>query len=198
MSGKSPWSVKGIDPEAREAAKIAARRAGLTVGAWLNQTIRHAAAQELKGARGNRGAGFEAATTPPPGAYPPGTHPPGPHPTGPHPTGAYPPGGQAPGSAPPALTLEAVLESVQSLSARIQQSEDRAQEAIAPIAEKVQDLTEQMADLEGTGSAAVAPMERALGRVAERLDRIEGASRPDSRGSTDRGGFLSRLFGRGD
>ena len=36
----SPWSVKGVDPEARDAAKIAARRSGLTVGAWLTQTIR--------------------------------------------------------------------------------------------------------------------------------------------------------------
>lgn len=34
-----PWSVKGIEPEAREAAKQAARRAGMTLGAWLNQTI---------------------------------------------------------------------------------------------------------------------------------------------------------------
>ena len=34
-----PWSVKGIEPEVREAAKIAARRAGLTVGEWLNSVI---------------------------------------------------------------------------------------------------------------------------------------------------------------
>ena len=34
-----PWSVKGIEPEAREAAKQAARRAGMTLGAWLNQAI---------------------------------------------------------------------------------------------------------------------------------------------------------------
>jgi localization factor PodJL len=41
---QSPWSVKGIEPEAREAAKIAARRAGLTIGQWLNLMIRSAAA----------------------------------------------------------------------------------------------------------------------------------------------------------
>lgn len=34
-----PWSVKGIEPEAREAAKLAARRAGMTLGAWLNHMI---------------------------------------------------------------------------------------------------------------------------------------------------------------
>jgi localization factor PodJL len=34
-----PWSVKGIEPEAREAAKFAARRSGMTLGEWLNNVI---------------------------------------------------------------------------------------------------------------------------------------------------------------
>src|SRR5262245_10251960 len=34
-----PWSVKGIDAETREAAKESARRAGMTLGAWLNALI---------------------------------------------------------------------------------------------------------------------------------------------------------------
>jgi localization factor PodJL len=34
-----PWSVKGIDPEVRTAAKTAARRAGMTLGEWLNGVI---------------------------------------------------------------------------------------------------------------------------------------------------------------
>ncbi len=47
MDKGQPWSVKGIDPETRQAAKMAARRAGLTVGAWLNAVIQRAAAEEL-------------------------------------------------------------------------------------------------------------------------------------------------------
>src|ERR1043166_3078501 len=39
MSGAIPWSVKGIDPRARDAAREAARRQGLTIGEWLNQAI---------------------------------------------------------------------------------------------------------------------------------------------------------------
>jgi localization factor PodJL len=39
MSGPTPWSVKGIDPRAREAAREAARARGLTIGEWLNQAI---------------------------------------------------------------------------------------------------------------------------------------------------------------
>lgn len=34
-----PWSVKGIEPDVREAAKIAARRSGMTLGEWLNSKI---------------------------------------------------------------------------------------------------------------------------------------------------------------
>jgi localization factor PodJL len=34
-----PWSVKGIEPEVREAAKDAARRSGMTLGEWLNSMI---------------------------------------------------------------------------------------------------------------------------------------------------------------
>lgn len=39
MSAASPWSVKGIDPKAREIAKDLARRSGMTLGDWLNQII---------------------------------------------------------------------------------------------------------------------------------------------------------------
>ncbi len=45
-----PWSVKGIDDQARQAAKQAARAAGLTLGQWLNSVI-------LETADGPPGAG---------------------------------------------------------------------------------------------------------------------------------------------
>ena len=35
----APWSVKGIDPKAREVAKELARRSGMTLGEWLNRVI---------------------------------------------------------------------------------------------------------------------------------------------------------------
>jgi localization factor PodJL len=34
-----PWSVKGVDPRTRDAAKAAARRAGMTLGEWLDHKI---------------------------------------------------------------------------------------------------------------------------------------------------------------
>jgi len=39
MKSSAPWSVKGIERDARETAKEAARRQGMTVGEWLNQMI---------------------------------------------------------------------------------------------------------------------------------------------------------------
>ena len=39
MKSNAPWSVKGIDRDARETAKEAARREGMTVGEWLNHVI---------------------------------------------------------------------------------------------------------------------------------------------------------------
>ena len=42
----APWQVKGIDPEARETAREAARRSGVSVGRWLNSVILDQAAAE--------------------------------------------------------------------------------------------------------------------------------------------------------
>ena len=41
-----PWSVKGIRPEARETAKEAARRSGMSLGEWLNSVILQQAAED--------------------------------------------------------------------------------------------------------------------------------------------------------
>ncbi|MGF7163087.1 localization factor PodJL [Rhodoligotrophos appendicifer] len=39
MTAGVPWSIKGVEPKAREAAKLAARKEGLTLGEWLNAMI---------------------------------------------------------------------------------------------------------------------------------------------------------------
>src|SRR5262245_34517717 len=39
MRAELPWNVAGIPPEAREAARAAARREGLSVGEWLTRHI---------------------------------------------------------------------------------------------------------------------------------------------------------------
>lgn len=46
MKSGVPWSLKGIRPEAREAAREAAQRSGMPLGEWLNSVIINQAAHE--------------------------------------------------------------------------------------------------------------------------------------------------------
>ncbi len=39
MKSGGPWNLRGLHPEAREAAREAARRSGMSVGEWLNSVI---------------------------------------------------------------------------------------------------------------------------------------------------------------
>src|ERR1044071_3451527 len=41
MKFRAQWSVKGIRPEARDTAREAARRSGMSLGDWLNSVILH-------------------------------------------------------------------------------------------------------------------------------------------------------------
>ena len=49
MKTSTPWSIKGIDPEARVAAKEAAKREGMTLGAWITQKIIEENSEDLAG-----------------------------------------------------------------------------------------------------------------------------------------------------
>ncbi|HEU0072247.1 MAG TPA: hypothetical protein VFS04_13210 [Alphaproteobacteria bacterium] len=178
-----PWSVKGVEHEAREAAKLAARKAGLPLGVWLSQTIHAAAAQQLKSSSGPT---IYASTG-----------------------GSAAPAGDGV-ARPPALTPEAILESINKLSARISESEARTAEALVPIAEKVARLSAQVEEAKnypgggGNSRAEIDPLERAMMRMTERLDRIEDgrgpaprqapAERPSDGPQRRKPGLLSRLF----
>lgn len=177
MKRTSPWSVKGVDPEAREAAKLAARRLDMPVGQWLSHAIRKVATEQLR--TGGPGPDPEFAGTGNDGqrrAFA----------AGPDTRGET-------GARPPALTPEAVLESINRLAAKIEESESRTTEAIAPVADKVRELTEEVDALKNGHAVERNPLERALTRMSERLDRIENGD--DRRGgSARREGFFSRLF----
>lgn len=56
MTSGAPWSVKGIDPKAREIAKDLARRSGMTLGEWLNHVIYDDNAETPAGAPSRRAA----------------------------------------------------------------------------------------------------------------------------------------------
>jgi hypothetical protein len=50
-----PWSIKGISPEARQAAKELAADAGKPMGAWLSEAIHHISQQERLIGEGEHG-----------------------------------------------------------------------------------------------------------------------------------------------
>lgn len=45
----SPWQVKGVSHETREAIRQAARKAGLPIGEWTDRVLHRAAIEELTG-----------------------------------------------------------------------------------------------------------------------------------------------------
>ena len=46
MRSGVPWQLKGLRPEARDSARAAARRSGMSVGEWLNSIIIESAAED--------------------------------------------------------------------------------------------------------------------------------------------------------
>ena len=49
-SAKIPsWQVKGVTFETREAVKVAARKSGMTIGDWVNDTLHKAALGDITG-----------------------------------------------------------------------------------------------------------------------------------------------------
>src|ERR1700753_2456636 len=73
MSAGAPWSVKGIDPKAREIAKDLAHRSGMTLGEWLNQMIFDDGSKREDGTETPRA---HAPPTPAPRPLPPPRRPP--------------------------------------------------------------------------------------------------------------------------
>ena len=193
MKPSSPWSIKGVEPEAREAAKMSARRAGVPLGVWLSATIRKAASEQL---RSGGGSPAERAASSPAQNF------------GSDATAAGNAGNNN-GSRIPAPTTEAVLQSINRLAAKLEESERRTTETLEPLAEKVRSLSEQIEDVKEAKALDSSPMERALARMAERLDEIEegpriGRGAPSGSSPRDEGhgrreprrrqGFFSRLF----
>jgi localization factor PodJL len=170
MAKVIPWSVKGVEPEAREAAKIAARRAGMTLGQWLNNTIRAAAAQQL--ATTGRALQPSDATDLAPYDADQRSH-------------------------PPAPTSESILENLLNLSNRIDRTEQKTEATVAPLASRVQQLSgqleqvfEQVEKVRSQATVSTAPVERAMQRLCERLEKIEAGRK------TDKDTQKRSLFGR--
>lgn len=171
-----PWSVKGIEPEAREAAKQAARRAGVTLGAWLNQVIMESGTDDINAAIQNYGNLDSAASQPqPPTGAPymqPGLQP-----------AAY---GGAP--AQPQVDLSPVTEAVRDLVRRIDSNERLLETSLDSLASRIES-SEQLIASGGLSGTADTGMERKVQQLTDRLEAAEKARLPFAKNTGDRLAF---------
>lgn len=167
MTSGAPWSVKGIDPKAREIAKDLARRSGMTLGEWLNRMIVEGdapIASEIAEEFGiEPGPGFEApsepivVSAPRPGAQP-----------------RYEVAGH------PADEVSRVAEAIERLTARIEAAEQRSTLAITGIDQSVRGALSRLEGAEREQIAVAARFEGAVDElktqysgIGERMRRME-------------------------
>jgi localization factor PodJL len=165
MSAGAPWSVKGIDPKAREIAKDLARRSGMTLGEWLNQMILEGDSEE------------DAVVTPLARRTPPWS--------GPDRRGRTRRMDDAYGVPPeleqvPHGDLDRVASALESLSARIEAAENRSTLAIGGVNQAVAGLLSRLETGERDQSATSARVEHVAedlrdeqGRMLDRIREIE-------------------------
>ncbi|MBI1407273.1 MAG: Localization factor PodJS [Caulobacter sp.] len=160
MTAGAPWSVKGIDPKAREIAKDLARRSGMTLGEWLNHMIVEGEAPEddALATEGQRGpADPTILETPRPDAPP-----------------------RYEAVQHPADEVGKVADAIERLTARIEAAEQRSTLAISGIDQSVRGALSRLEGAEREQTSVAARFEGAVdelkteqARALERLRRIE-------------------------
>jgi localization factor PodJL len=155
-AGAAPWSVKGIDPKAREIAKDLARRSGMTLGEWLNHMIVEGETPEAE-----RFVEDPTVIT--------------------HPRDQAPPRYEAVHH--PADEVGKVTEAIERLTARIEAAEQRSTLAITGIDQSVRGALSRLEGAEREQISVAARFEGAVDelrteqvRAIERLRRIEAES----------------------
>jgi len=163
MTTASPWSVKGIDPKAREVAKDLARRSGMTLGEWLNQMIIEGEADAPPFESEHRGA---SAREPASRDY-----------SAPREYGAprdfisardfSPPGEPFRTPAAKAADLQRITRALDQLSARMEAAEHRSTLAISGIDQSVTGVLSRLDGVERDQGAVAARFDGALDEVLQ-------------------------------
>ncbi len=163
-----PWSVKGIEPEAREAAKQAAHRAGVTLGAWLNQIILEAGTDEVGR---------------------PGAEPRSGQPQNPFGQSVFSQPAPQPLASATQIDMAPVAEAMREIVQRVESSERRTVDLARRLEQSVGQLAERLEHSErameqSSDQRTLDPLERKLQHLAERLEESErgrGGRRPDDK-----------------
>ena len=176
MTAGAPWSVKGIDPKAREIAKDLARRSGMTLGEWLNQVILE---DEVPVEEAPRYPSF-------------GRH-------------AAPSQRRHESYKRPVEDAFRVSDTLDRLSARIEAAEQRSAGAIGGIEQAVTNLMARLDGAEHDQHGVAARMEGAIdgmraeqARAAERLRKVEHHTTESRTGEVMKAleGALARVSGQ--
>ena len=148
MSSAGPWSVKGIDPKAREIAKDLARRSGQTLGEWLNQMIIEGEGEGEPSPPGRAAAAPQALAVPALAAA----------------------GGSS-------ADLKRVTHALDELSNRMEAAEQRSGQAIAGIDRRVSGVLSRLDGAEGA-TGKLEGVRDAQAKLAERLGRMDEQDAP--------------------
>jgi|GEM_PF-1216482 len=179
-----PWSVKGIEPEAREAAKQAARRAGMTLGAWLNHVIMDNGTDEAAsfGPPPSDFAGLDAAATQPqpPNAQAVNAQMMGAQGFTQQPQYTTP---QMPPVMQPQIDLSPVTDAVRDLVRRIDTNERHIDSSLEALVARVE-TSEQL--LASGSQIPDAGLEHKMQQLTERMEQTERAKVPFGKRSEDR------------
>jgi localization factor PodJL len=172
MSAGAPWSVKGIDPKAREIAKDLARRSGMTLGEWLNQVILEDGEDEPAAPISYRPTSFDTASDRRPRVNPR---------TGRGYEDAY----EAPPSPPHVRArdegeMDRVTRALEALSARVEAAENRSTLAVSGVNQAVAGLLARLETAEIDQSSTSARIEHVSedlrdeqGRALDRIRLVE-------------------------
>ncbi|MEQ8746735.1 peptidoglycan-binding protein [Pyruvatibacter sp.] len=144
MKAGVPWSVKGIEPEAREAAKIAARREGKTLGQWLNQKIIDASDEEDAEFAADPSFGSPASQA----------------------------GTSMPQQALQ-IDFSPVTDALRDLVHRLERSERRSENALTGLDETLADMATRLERTERISREPVSALDGTLGELRERLEKSE-------------------------
>ena len=140
MTNYGPWSVKGIDQRAREAAREAAREEGLTIGEYINRMLLEETGGEAPSARDDSSPRY------------------------PRPEPSRPDLGRPQTGAGPANDL------IRELVARIEAVETRSSLALSGIDRSISDLAQRLDGAQKEATGKVSSVETVLGDIRSTHD----------------------------
>lgn len=144
--------MEGVDRATQMAAMMAARKAGLSPGAWLKSAIREAAEEQLEdddaGPDKDRHATADRRTSP-----------------------AIRDGGG--NGRPPGPNVRVMVDRLEKISRRLDEVEEQTQGSVPPFQARMDEMEEELKAIGAETGVSTAPLERVLAEPSERAQNLE-------------------------